>query len=315
MECMNAVVCDRYGPPEVLTLRKWARPTPKKNEILVEVFASSVTNSDIFIRSAKVAKAFVIPFRLAIGITKPRRRVLGQVFAGKVAALGDGVTRFKVGDRVYGLTGFSLGAYGEYMAIGSFDSKRGCVSAMPGNVSYEDATSAAYGGLLAFQAIEKACVKDGDGALLYGAASTSGTIALQYLKSLGARVTAVCRSDKHAFIESLGADVLLDYTNEESIAKLETYDAMFDCVGKAKTSAFREEAVKHVASDGKIVSIDDGPLLLDSKRLERVARLVESGAIKPVTDRVFPLADIVAAHAYVERGRKTGNVAIRIKAE
>ena len=176
-------------------------------------------------------------------------------------------------------------------------------------------TSAAYGGLLALQFLEKTTIRENDTVLVYGAASTSGTFAVQYLKSRGARVTAVCKSDKHAFIKSLGADILLDYSLEDSFRKLETYQVIIDCVGKAKKSLLREESIKHITNPENNLSIDDEALLLDSSRLDRITMLVEEGTIKPITDRTFLLSEIVQAHHYVEHGHKTGNVAIRIKHE
>jgi NADPH:quinone reductase-like Zn-dependent oxidoreductase len=312
METMKAVVCTKYGPPEVLKLVQREKPVPMEDEVLIKVFATSVTNSDIFIRSARVAPALVIPFRLAMGIFKPKRDIIGEVLSGVVAETGAKTTRFKVGDAVYGLTGFSVGGYAEYKCMQESDSTSGCLAIKPANLSFEEATSAAYGGLLALQFLEPAEIQPEDKALVYGASSTSGTIAVQYAKHLGAEVTAVCSAGNHAFVKELGAAKTLDYTDDNETDKLEKYDVVFDCVGKARTSALKKAAQKALTEKGQNCSIDDSALLLDSSRLERIRALVESGAIRPITDRVYPLEQIVEAHRYVELSHKRGNVAVTV---
>lgn len=312
METMKAIVCEKYGPPEVLHLTQCNKPSPKEDEVLIKIFAASVTNSDIFIRSAKVSLLLMIPFRLKMGLGKPRNPVIGEVFAGIIEYAGPGIKRFKSGDHVYGLTGVSLGAYADYKCMNEIDSIQGCLAIMPVNLSFEDATSAAYGGLLAFQYLEKGNIARGGKVLVYGASGTSGTIAIQYAKHLGATITAVCGSSNLEFVRSLGADMVLDYTDAASIGQLECYDLVLDTVGKRRTSALKKACAKALSADGTYVSIDDGALLLQSDRLDRITKLVESGAIKPVTDRIYPFDQIVQAHTYVERGHKRGNVAITV---
>ena len=218
---MKAVVCNKYGPPEVMQLKQCNKPHIKNDEVLIKIFAASVTNSDIFIRSSKVSLPLLLPFRLMIGITKPRNPIIGQVFSGIIEQIGPRITRFKPGDRVYGLTGLSLGAYAEYKSMKEINSKQGCIALMPENVSFEEATAVAYGGLLALQFLDKKELNKYSKILIYGAASTSGIIALQYLKYLGINITAVCRENKFQFVKSLGADKTLDYTRTESISDLE----------------------------------------------------------------------------------------------
>ena len=155
MDTMKAVVCTKYGPPEVLRIAQYEKPVPRDDEILIKIRATSVTNSDIFIRSSKVAPRLLIPFRIMIGIRKPRKEIIGEVFSGIVTQVGSKIRRFRVGDQVYGLTGFSLGAYAEYKCMKEVDSKQGCVAIKPQNISFEEATSAAYGGLLAFQFLNR----------------------------------------------------------------------------------------------------------------------------------------------------------------
>lgn len=315
METMKAIVCDRYGPPEVLRIGQCEKPVPKDDEVLIKIYAASVTNSDIFIRSAKVSPPLVIPFRLKMGLRRPRNPVIGEVFSGEIEYAGPGIARFKPGDRVYGLTGFSLGAYADYKCMKEIDSVQGCLAAMPGNIGFEGATSAAYGGLLAFQYLEKGHIVRGDKVLIYGASGTSGTVAVQYAKHLGATVTAVCGPANTEFVRSVGADIVLDYTDTASAGHLEKYNLVLDAVGKRRTSAFKNACTLALAVGGMYVSIDDGALLLQSERLDRITRLVESGAIKPVTDRVYGFDQIVEAHRYVEGGHKRGNVAVTINAQ
>jgi NADPH:quinone reductase-like Zn-dependent oxidoreductase len=312
METMKAIVCTKYGPPEVLQIKQCKKPVPRKDEVLIKIYATSVTNSDIFIRSSKVSPKYMIPFRLMMGITKPRKSIIGEVFSGEIEFAGPETKRFKAGDQVYGLTGFSLGAYADYMCMKEIDSTRGCLAVKPKNISFEEATSAAYGGLLAFQYLEKGNIARDHKVLIYGASGTSGTIAIQYAKYLGAAVTGVCGSSNIEFVKSLGADKVLDYTNKESIKYLEEYDFVLDAVGKNKTSELKKACVDALKANGKYVSIDDGALLLQSDRLEKITELVESGVIKPVNDRIYPFEQIIEAHKYVEMGHKKGNVAITV---
>jgi len=309
---MKAIVCTKYGPPEVLQLKEVEKPRSKNNEVLIKIYAASVTNSDIFIRSSNIPLLMMIPMRLMIGITKPRNSIIGEVFSGEIEFAGSEIKRFKAGDQVYGLTGFSLGAYADYKCMKEIDSKRGCLAIKPKNISFEEATSAAYGGLLAFQQLEKGNIRRGHKVLIYGASGTSGTIAVQYAKHLGATVTGVCGPSHIEFVKSLGADKVLDYTIKESIESLEEYDYVLDAVGKNKTSALKKAYAKALATNGKYGSIDDGALLLQSDRLNRITELAELGTIKPVNDRIYEFDQIVEAHKYVETGHKKGNVAITV---
>jgi NADPH:quinone reductase-like Zn-dependent oxidoreductase len=204
----------------------------------------------------------------------------------------------------------SLGAYADYKCMKEVDSKKGCIAIKPDNISFEEATSAAYGGLLAFQFLEKGNIKRNHKVLVYGASGTSGTIAIQYAKYLGAIVTGVCGSSNLEFVKTLGADKVLDYTKNESTKYLEKYDLVIDNVGKRKTSDLKKVCADALTINGKYISIDDEPLLLQSDRLNKITELVELGIIKPVNDRVYNFKQIVEAHKYVETGHKKGNVAI-----
>lgn len=309
---MKAIFCDKYGPPEVLRLGECPAPVPGDDEVLIKIYATSVTNSDLFIRGAAVDWKIALPFRLMMGIRGPRNPIIGEVFAGEIEAAGPRTTRFKIGDRVYGFTGFSLGAYADYKTLKETDSTRGCLARMPAKVGFEDATSAAYGGLLALQFMEGGSIVPGSKVLVYGASGTSGTTAVQYAKSRGAEVTGVCGPSHAELVRSLGADRVLDYTDDGSISRLETYDFVLDAVGKARTSPLKKACRRALKAGGTYASIDGAALLLDSARLSRITALVESGALVPVTDRVYRFDQIVQAHAYVEGGHKAGNVAVTV---
>jgi NADPH:quinone reductase-like Zn-dependent oxidoreductase len=312
MEKMKAIVCTKYGPPEVLKMKEVEKPAPKDDEVLIKIFATAVTASDIFIRGSQIPIQFWIPMRIMLGLTKPRKSIIGLVLAGKIESVGKNVKRFKLGDQVYGLTGFGLGAYAEYKCMKETDSTYGCLALKPNNLSYEEATMAAYGGLLAFQYMEKGNIQRGQKVLIYGASGTSGTTAVQFAKYLGAEVTGVCSTSNLELVKSLGADSVIDYTKKDSINLIKQYDFILDAVGKIKTSELKEACKKALTLKGKYVSIDDGKLILDSNRLVLIKELVETGHIKPVVDRSYPLEQIVEAHEYVGKGHKKGGVAITI---
>jgi len=309
---MKAVICRKYGPPEVLHLSEVDKPVPQEDEILIEIKASAVTASDIFIRSSNIPLKFKILMRLMIGIFKPRKKIIGLVFSGRVESAGKTITRFSPGDEVYGMTGFNLGAYAEYTCIKETDSTTGCVSIKPKNISFEQATSAVYGGSLALQYMDMGNITPKQNILIYGASGTSGTIAVQYGKYLGAKVTAVCGGTHVDFVKSLGADCVIDYTITDTLEQNIKFNFILDSVGKIKTSKLKDNCQKALLSDGKYVSIDNGALKLSSKRLDLLTGLIEEGKIIPVVDKIYPLGEIVEAHRYVEQGHKRGGVAITI---
>lgn len=309
---MKAMICTKYGPPEVLQLRDMEKPRPKDDEVLIKIRAAAVTMSDIYIRGSRIPLRMRIPMRLMLGLTKPRNPVLGEVLAGEIESVGKAVTRFKAGDAVYGLTGFGMGAYAEYKCMRERDSKRGCLAVKPANVSFEEATAVAYGGLLAFQYMERGNIQPGEDVLIYGASGTTGTTAVQYARALGARVTGVCGPFHLEMVKSLGADEVLDYTRVDELPPGRRFNLVLDAVGKSRTSKLKEACQKALAPQGIYVSIDDGPLRLDSSRLAAVAERVEAGQIKPVIDRCFRLEELAEAHRYVEQGHKQGGVVVRV---
>ena len=288
------------------------KPAAKDDEVLIKIYATAVTASDIFIRGSQIPAKFWILMRLAIGLTKPRKSIIGLVLAGEIETAGKYIKRFKPGDQVYGLTGFGLGAYAEYKCMKETDSTYGCLAIKPDNISYEEATVAAYGGLLAFQYMEKGNIRRGQEVLIYGASGTTGTTAIQFARYLGAIVTAVCSTANLELVKSLGADKVIDYTKEDTLIPGIEYDFILDAVGKSKSSKLKDACKKALSVGGIYVSIDDGSLKLDSDRLSVIKELVETGHIKPVIDRIYPLEQIVEAHTYVGKGHKKGGVVITV---
>jgi len=309
---MKAIVCPKYGPPEVLQIKEVEKPAAKDDEVLIKIYATAVTASDIFIRGSQIPVKFWILMRLAIGLTKPRKSIIGLVLAGEIESTGKNIKRFKPGDKVYGLTGFGLGAYTEYKCMKETDSTYGCLAIKPDNISYEEATVAAYGGLLAFQYMEKGNIRRGQEVLIYGASGTTGTTAIQFARYLGAKVTAVCSTANLELVKSLGADKVIDYTKEDTLSPGIEYDFILDAVGKSKSSKLKDACKKALSAGGIYVSIDDGSLKLDSDRLSLIKELVETGHIKPVIDRIYPIEQIVEAHTYVGKGHKKGGVVITV---
>jgi NADPH:quinone reductase-like Zn-dependent oxidoreductase len=310
---MKAVTCPKYGPPETLKLTEVPVPSPRPDQVRVRIHAASVTMSDIFIRSGRVRPLLQIPFRLMMGITKPRAPIVGFAFSGVIDQVGERITRFQAGNEVYGTTGFSLGAYAEYRCMPETDSKNhGCLALKPHNITHEEATAAAYGGLLALQYCDKGNINAGDEVLIYGASGTSGTIAVQYARHLGARVTGVCGPHNIEFVRSLGADEIIDYTKSDTPPSGALYDFVLDSVGGVKSSPLKMAVKKALTPRGSYVSIDDGDMLLESARMDQIRELVETGAITPVLGHTFPIDEIVESHRLVESGHKRGGVAITI---
>lgn len=310
---MKAAICTKYGSPEVLKIDEVEKPIPGKDEVCIKIYAAGVTASDIFIRTSNIPLRWKIPMRIMVGIRKPRRPILGLVLAGVVESVGKDIRRFKPGDSVYGLTGFHFGAYAEYACLKESDSKVGSLAIKPQNISFEEATVAAYGGLLALQYfIEKGNIQKGDKVLIYGASGASGTLAIQLAKHFGAEVTAVCSASNLEMVKELGADHVIDYTTQDTLPNELKFDLVLDSVGILKTSKLKKASKKALTPTGKYVSIDDGALKLDSERLNRIKELVEAGTIRPVIDKIYPLEEIADAHRYVEKGHKKGGVALTI---
>jgi len=316
---MKAVICTKYGPPDVLELKEVEKPTPKDNEVLIKIHATAVTASDCIVRSFNMPGRLRFPKKqimklmmgMAIGFTKPKNSIIGLILSGEIESVGKEVKRFKKGDQVYGFTGYSFGAYAEYKCMSVKESTKGCLAMKPTTMSHEEAASATYGGVLATHFM-KGNIQSGQKVLIYGASGAIGTTAVQLAKYFGAEVTGVCSASNFELVKSLGADKLIDYTKEDSIDKLELYDFILDAVGEKKSSELKIQCKKALSQDGKYSSVDDELVKLRSEYLVLLKEMVEAGHFKTVIDKSYPLEQIVEAHRYVDKGHKKGNVVISV---
>ena len=306
---MKAIVCTKYGSPDVLQLQNIEKPTPKDKEVLIRIHATAVTASDCIVRGSKVPLLFWLPMRLVIGLTRPRNPILGIVLAGEVESVGTEVTRFHKGDQVYALNIMRFGAYAQYTCL----PENSVMAFKPSNVTYEEAAAVPYGGLLALHFLRKGEIRSGHKVLIYGASGAVGTSAVQLARHFGAEVTGVCSTANLALVKSLGAEKVIDYTAEDVTNGGELYDFIFDAVGKGKSSPFKLRCKTALAPNGKYISVDDGAPKLRSEDLLFLKELVEDGQIKAVIDRRYSLEQMVEAHHYVEQGHKKGNVIITVE--
>jgi len=317
---MRAVVHDKYGPPEVLRIEEVERPVPKEDEVLVKVHASTVNRSDCGFRGAE-------PFfsRIFTGLLRPKYRTPGMELAGEVVAVGAGVREFAVGDEVFGLRG--SGANAEYVCV----RERGALAHKPASVTFEEAAAVSDGACIALACLQKADLRERKSILIYGASGSIGTAAVQLAKAFGADVTAVCSTKSLDLVRSLGADEVIDYTQQDFTKNGKTYDVVFDSVGKHSFRRCR----RSLKPGGIYIETDLGfmwhvpPLALLSRWIgdKRVTlpipkytkadilvvkELIETGKYRPVIDRTYPLDDVVEATRYVETGQKTGNVVLTV---
>jgi len=302
---MKAIVCIKYGPPEVLQLKEVEKPAPKNNEVRIRIFATAVTSSDRIIRSFNVSVLAWIPTRLVLGLTKPRRPILGTVLAGEIETVGKGVKLFQKGDRVYASTGLRFGTYAEYTCL----PENSVMALKPSNSTYEQAAAISFGGIVALHFLRNK-IRSGQKALIYGASGAVGTSAVQLARSFGAEVTGVCSTTNLELVESLGADKVIDYTQEDFAERGELYDIIFDAVGKISKSNCR----KALAPNGAYVSVEGQGIVKErTDHLILLKELFEAGKMKAVIDRCYPLEQIAEAHRYVDKGHKKGNVVITVE--
>jgi len=305
---MKAIVCTRYGPPDVLQLRELETPAPKQGEVRIKIRATAVTSSDCIVRSFDVPMAMWVPARVVLGFTRPRRPVLGMVLAGEVDAIGHGVSSFNEGDPVFGFDRFGFGAYAEYKCMPA----AGVLAPKPSSLSYAEAAAIPYGGLLALYFLRKGEIRSRRRVLVYGASGAVGTSAVQLAKHFGAEVTGVSSTRNLGLVTSLGADAVIDYTKDYFTEAGALYDLVFVAVGNRVKPPSRAACTRALAPGGVYVAVDQGRPTLFADDLLLLKQLVEAGALKPVIDRSYPLDQMADAHRYVDHGHKRGNVVITV---
>ena len=322
---MKAIVCTRYGSPEVLQLKEVEKPTPRDNEVLIRVHAATVTKGDCELRSIKLPTLWKLFIRIGFGFRAPRRKILGQELSGEIESIGSGVTRLRKGDRIFANTGLHLGAYAEYDCL----PETGLIATKPANMTYEEAAAVPVGGLHSLHFLRKANIQSGQQVLIVGAAGTIGIIAVQLAKYSGAEVTGVDSTEKLGVLRYIDADQVIDYTKEDFTKSGEKYDVIFDTVGKSpysgslrslKEGGFyllgnpglsqQSRAPWTSRTSGKRVIA--GTLSYKTEDLVFLKELIEAGRIRSVIDRRYPLEQTAEAHRYVDTGQKTGNVVITV---
>jgi NADPH:quinone reductase-like Zn-dependent oxidoreductase len=331
---MKAIVYTEFGPPEVLQLKEVEKPVPKENEILIKIYATSVNYGDIVARDFRhiTPDQFNMPFlfwlgaRLYFGLRKPKINILGSEFAGVIEATGQDVTRFKAGDQVFGYRGQSMGAYAEYLCM----PEDGVVTVKPANMTYEEAATVPSGGMTALYILNAANIQSGQKVLIIGASGGIGSHAVQLAKDAGAEVTGVCGTPRLKFVTALGADKVIDYTREDFTQNGQTYDLIFDVLGRSSFSQAKGSLKpngRYLLASFKVkqllqmvwTKISGGKkvvCVLSPQRTEDLVNLkalIEAGKIKAVIDRGFPLEQAAEAHRYVEAGHKQGHVVITLE--
>jgi NADPH:quinone reductase-like Zn-dependent oxidoreductase len=324
---MKAIVCTRYGSPGVLQLQEVEKPTPKDNEVLVKIHATTVHIGDWRLRSFAVPPMFRLAFRLSVGFRGPRKKILGSELAGEIEAVGKDVERFKVGDQVFGDAGGVLGTYAEYVCL----PEKATLATKPAGMTYEEAAATTASALAAWHFVGKASIQSGQKVLVNGASGALGTFVVQFAKHFGAEVTGVCSTANLELVKSIGADAVIDYTREDFTRSGQTYDVIFDAIGKSSFSrckgALKQKGV-YLLSLPTLASFLQAPwtALTGGKRIVGIGitrssvedlvlfgELFEAGKMKPVIDRTHPLEEMVEAHRYVDTGRKKGNVVIIVE--
>lgn len=304
---MKAVICPKYGPPEVLEIRDIPRPVPKKNEILVKLATSAVNTGDVRIRGLRVKGLMKIIMRVVLGVSKPRKPVLGTVFSGVVEEVGASVTQFEIGQEVYGTTGFQQGCHAEYVCI----PENKAITSKPENASFEEAAALPFGGQTAIYFLQKGKIDaiTNPEVLIYGATGSVGTAAVQIAKHYGATVTAVCSSRGKELVEKLGADYIVQYDQEDFTKVPARFDIILDAVGKTSKTVCKPL----LKPDGKFFTVEGTDVADERKEyLKFLSQLFENESYNPVIDKVYSIEQIQEAHRYVDSGRKKGNVVLKI---
>ncbi|HEY3474277.1 MAG TPA: NAD(P)-dependent alcohol dehydrogenase [Anaerolineales bacterium] len=328
---MKAIVWTGYGSPDVLQLKEVEKPTPKDNEVLIKVHAATVTAADTEFRRLKLPFLFSIPLRLYLGFSRPTRiTILGTEFSGEIESAGKDVTRYKLGDQVFGYTGLRMGTYAEYMCVSEKPSALASIMGnKPANVSHEEAAAVVFGGLEALHALRQANIQRGQKVLIVGAGGSIGTCGVQLAKHYGAEVTGVDKPGKLQMLRSIGADHVIDYTREDFTKRGQIYDVIFDTIGKSSFSrslrCLKENGTYLNANPGlfggvwmRWASRNSSKRVLPwtagytSGNLLALKELVEVGTIKAIIDRRYPLEQVAEAHRYVDSGDKKGNVVITV---
>ncbi|MEJ7692657.1 NAD(P)-dependent alcohol dehydrogenase [Daejeonella sp.] len=302
---MKAIICTKYGPPEVLQIREVAKPIPRDNQILVKIVATAVNSGDVRVRSFKVKGLMKVLMRIVLGVFKPRNPILGTVFSGVVAELGNNVSKFQIGASVFGMTGFKFGTYAEFIAV----NQNSNVIEMPKNATYEEAAAVVFGGHTAIYFLDKAKISERSRpkVLIIGATGSVGTAAIQIAQHQNADVTAVCSSKGLALVKALGVNRIILYDKEDFTKQIEKFDIIFDAVGKTT----KKECTPLLNKNGVYKTVNgfsSGTL----SQLHLLKELFEKGKYKAIIDKTFPMDKIVEAHRYVETERKKGNVVLTI---
>jgi NADPH:quinone reductase-like Zn-dependent oxidoreductase len=334
MEKMKAIVYTEYGEPDVLKIQEVEKPYPKGNEVLIRIRAVSVNYGDIIARNFKnistqefnMPLLFWILARFGFGLNNPKRKILGNTFAGQIETIGNDVKQFKEGEQVFGYIGEKMGGYAEYLCM----PENGIIAVKPSNMTYEEASIIPYGTIMALNLLKKANIQKGQKVLIIGASGGIGSAAVQLAKHhFDTEVTGVCGTPGLEFVKALGADKVIDYTKEDSIQFEETYDIIFDILGKGSFSQYKKslkETGVYLLSSFKSkkllqmlwTSIKGGKKVVcaiatpETEDLIFIKKLVEEGKIKSVIDKCFPLEQTAEAHKYYETGNKRGNIVIKV---
>lgn len=316
---MKAIVSTKYGSPEVLEILDLPKPTPQDNEIVIRMKASSVSSGD-----ARIRRADPFMIRLFFGMFKPKKGIFGAVVAGEVEAVGKNVTKFEIGDKVYGGSGMKLGAHAEYIAL----DENAAINKMPNNVSFEEAAAIPFGGTASLHFLSEAKIQPGESVLVIGASGALGTSAIQLAKEMGAEVTGVCSTDNVDLVLELGADHVIDYKKADYTKMGVKYDVILETIGKTELS----DNLKTLKPTGRLMmasadvctmirggiagkfgkkTVQSGVIKETAENIEYLTSLVEANKLKPVIDSTYAMENIRLAHQRVDTGRKVGNVIVK----